>query len=130
PPGLSESVEAAIAICKLQAKLSPSYQPDFAAHALARFVAALGSQANDDVTRDNPLWRSYGLQLKLALADFKADAPNERGGAYVKTACTQIELVLDNLIDVTKNKQAATELFTWVGNNAPKAKDVYSGSMP
>jgi len=121
-----EAVDAAAAICQLQPKLSPSYQPDFVAHQLARFVAHLGAQANQDPTRQKEVWREFAYQLRTALEPWAADVPADRGGSYVKTAAAQIDKVIENLFDNTKNPQAAQELFAWVNANPPKAKSVYN----
>jgi hypothetical protein len=126
----SESVEAAAALMQLQAKSSPSYQPDFTAYQLARFVATLGAQANQDPTRQNEPWRELGYQLRVGLDAWKDEAPAERGGDYVKRAAPQIEKVIENLFDNTKNTQAAQELFNWTGSNLPKAKAVYGPATP
>jgi hypothetical protein len=130
PPTWNESVEAALALCKLQPKLSPSYQADYAVFQMARFIAQLGEAANADVTRENPLWRSYGLQLQVALEGLRTEVPAERGGSYVKSAEAQMQNVLVNLIDNTKNRQAAQELFGWTNGNAPKSTAVYNPPLP
>jgi hypothetical protein len=129
-PTWGEGVEAVLALCKLQSKLSPSYQPDYAAHQIAKFIAALGSQANDDVTRENPNWRSFGWQLRAVTDAWATEAPPERGGNYVKTAKDQINNALENLMDPAKNRQAAQELFNWANANAPKATAVYNPPLP
>ena len=52
------------------------------------------------------------------------------GGAYAKSATAQMNSVLENLIDSSKNKQAAQELFNWVNGHAPKASAVHNPPLP
>jgi hypothetical protein len=120
PPTWMEGVEAAYAICQLNPKLSPSYQADYAVHQVARFVAALGSAAAEDATRERQRWRYFGYHLHTGTE--LLDKSNE----HVRKAIEKMAPVFENLQDNTKNLQSSQELFRWVNATAPKGTAVYN----
>lgn len=127
---LAERKEAAEALCNLQHKRSDTYQPDFVAYQVARFIAVLGSEADRDPTRSAQRWKAFAAQLKDAWDKLSDDLKNTQHAQYVNRMGNRINPVLEYVFDQTRSANAVPELNEYLANNPPKSNDVFGQAPP
>jgi hypothetical protein len=120
-PDMRERIDAAQALCQLRSSHSPSYQADFVAGVLARFLADLGSFYNQDNDHKYLPWRYDADRLNRALAAFGT----QHGTSYVKSVLAAAKPLLEHFDDNAKNPTAVETFANWVSNNQPGSKEVY-----
>lgn len=123
-PIWSERVEAAVALCHLNPKLSPSYQPDYAAYRVANLIAELGNDALNDPRRERERWRWFAAYLKGAIDQLVANTEGMPSAAYVREVATRVQPVLE-MLDSGKGPESARQLRTWLDGRAPTATAIF-----
>ncbi len=132
-PRLDERVEAAVAVGKLQSKLYPGYQPDYAAYLLGHFLLdfgrayqikdAKGEDGKTKVTTERAQpWKVHASRLAEALDAMKADTKD----TYVAKLVDQSARLLAQ-IETGSPASLVGDLENWLANNAPANKTVYKG---
>jgi hypothetical protein len=136
-PSWEERVEAAYALCQVEIRPGTNYRPDYVVQHMGRFVAALGSAANDDASRGQERWKYFATHLRAGSDTLKATADKTPANVlpadvtgYVKRALGQIDSVFNNLYDVDKEPQAAQNLNNWVNGNPAKSQQLYATAAP
>jgi len=127
-PSLRERLDASIALGQLRNDLSPSYQPDYAAEKIGRFLTELGAQANAD--RDNKgvnafSWPMEAQRLQAALTGFvsqKTSAPTTTYLDNLKPKANALLVFFDNF---EKNTDAVKGLNDWLRDNPAPSKEIY-----
>jgi hypothetical protein len=119
-PDVRERIDAAQALCQLRSSHSPSYQADFVAGVLARFLADLGSFYNQG-NEKYLAWQYDSNRLNLALMAFG----KHHGTGYVNSVLAAAKPLLEHFDDVAKNPTAIETFANWVSNNQPSSKEVY-----
>jgi hypothetical protein len=130
PPALDEQVEAAIGVARLKAELTKSYQPDYTAYWLARFLAdfSLRSQNRDRDTREgNSPWKVYGSRLGEALEGLRADTKESKSAAYVADLVAKSVPYLKQVELGTEGVRAPTDITNWGRDKPPASKSIYAG---
>jgi hypothetical protein len=120
---LPEQKEAAVALLYLQSKGTPTYQPDFVAYQVARFIALLGAEASRDPNRMTQRWQAYAAHLRSGGEAFTADT---KGNAYVAKIVDRCGPVLENLYDGSKFTTAVGDLNETLNNSQPKVAAVFA----
>jgi len=120
----AERVEAAVALCQLNPKLSPTYQPDFVAYRLANLIAEMGNEALNDPERKKERWRFHAAQLKGGIDRLVTLTEGTPSSAYVKEVATRVQPVLETL-DTGKGPESARQLRAWIDGKAPAATSVF-----
>ncbi len=116
-PTFRERVEAARALLHLQA--SKNFKPDETAHHIARFIADLAGEYNQQMGGRGEPWVFYGWYLQLEGEQTGALA----NSAYWKKALQFVKPVLDRLQKGGEtNRQAVQELSRWLDANPPPMK--------
>jgi HEAT repeat protein len=126
---LSEREEAAYALCKMQHRACPTYQPDYAAHQVVRLIAVLGAEAGRDDERARERWKYMASHLQEGLELLVADVDKTPNAAYVKKLAEESRRVLENLYDKDKSTGAISTLNEYVNTNPPKSTGVF-GAPP
>ncbi|PWT80419.1 MAG: hypothetical protein C5B58_11680, partial [Acidobacteria bacterium] len=136
-PSWEERVEAAHDLCLIDIRPGTNYQPDFAVQSMARFVAALGSAANDDKSRSQERWKYFASRLRAGSDILKANIDKLQPNVlpkpvtdYVKKALPQIESVSNNLYDAEKEPQAPQNLNNWLNDNRAPTQELYRNAPP
>jgi hypothetical protein len=126
PTDPREQLETALALCKLRAAQSPSYQPDFAAMAIAKFLVEYGSIANNDKERKRYPWQTNAEFLRRELDGF-ANQPGLSSSAsgYIKSMVTAARPLLEYFDDSSKNPTAVQGLSGWLGEHPSPSRSVY-----
>lgn len=107
----SEREAAAVALCHLQCKRSPAYQPAFVVQQIGRFVANLGVEASNDRSRSSQRWQFYAADLKAATDTLAEDLGKATpAAAYLSRLMVRVNPVLDNLYDETRHPSAVADL--------------------
>jgi hypothetical protein len=119
-PDMRERIDAAQALCQLRASHSPSYQADYAAGVLARFLADLGSFCNQQ-NHGYLGWQNEADRMNRALTTFAT----QHGTAYAKSVLAAAKPLLEHFDDANKNPTAVETFANWVSNNQPSSKEVY-----
>jgi hypothetical protein len=125
----SEREEAAVGLCHLQSKQSTTYQPDFVAYQVSRFIAALGAEANRDASRNTQRWQFFAAQLKAGTDALTADLKGNPSAAYLSKLMAGVNPVLENLYDDKKSQTAVGDLNESLNALPPKGTDVYNPPM-
>ncbi len=127
-PSLRERLDASIALGQLRNDLSPSYQPDYAAYQIGKFLAELGAQANAD--RDNKgvnafAWPTEAQRLQAALTGFVSQKTNAAATAYLDKLKPKAIALLVFFDDFTKNVGSVKDLNDWLRDNPQPSKEIY-----
>ncbi len=128
-PNLSEQVEAAIGVCRLQPALLDNYNVDFAAYHVGQFVKELARNYKPDAPI---LWKIYGARLgdsvsemktlAVALTDTRRRQPQGNYVTGVADSCGRLLAIIEkkgpvpgdllsglsNLLQDNKTKRSAT----------------------
>ncbi len=119
-----ERVEAAVALCQLKHKTSPSYQPEFVVSELGRFVAEMAAEASNN--KDAQRWKYFAAELRRAVEELSKDlAAHPSAATYLK----QMGLMGIRVLDYVYTLQGVPEnaqLNQWLNQNKPKAASVYA----
>ena len=125
-PDIRERLDASLALCQLRFSFGPSYQADFAAGAVAKFLVELGKLANDDKDRKYLAWQLQADHLKrgLDLLAQQANLPNATA-AYITALAAAAKPLLEYFDDAAKNPTAVQAFAGWLQDNQPAAKEIY-----
>jgi hypothetical protein len=100
-PSLSERVEAAIAVCRLDPKLAPGYHVDYAVHAVGSVIRDYVIRYNKDLDNNKGKgfpWKYDALRMAAALHVLRTNLANVRIDkevmAYINDLVTKYESVL------------------------------------
>jgi hypothetical protein len=124
PPTWTERVIAAKALCKMDARLSPSYQPDYAAFVLARFLVEMANASREG---DREMWKLFASELKGGVETMVATLPKEGPATtYVQQSLlANMNAVLEHIYDLSKEAGSPATLSRTLENQKPTAKEVY-----
>lgn len=124
---LRERYEATLALAKLSGKNYPLYQPDVSAHAMAKFVVDLATQANADTERKQMAYAFMADSLKKGFRQFAAGSGAAGpADAYIKKLINvETDRVLKYLDDSKVETTATSDLAKYVGENPPPSPGVY-----
>jgi hypothetical protein len=125
-PNLSEQIEAAIAVCQLQPKLSKDYNLDYVAHQVGWFIVEFAGHSNNRLNLSPPnngasiAWKVQAARLALAL-----DKLQEGAASAPKDVATMVGNLVTNAKRVLGPIEAGkpptvTALETWLQGNRPK----------
>ena len=128
-PSLSEQLEAAIGLCQVQPRLTgdrPTYQADYAAAFVGRFVTELADRYNAERGEAGSAfdWKFAAYRLSEALSEMRADAKG-RAKPYV-------EDVVKRSLPIFKNMQDGVQadpvgLGDWLGAHKPQSAELFKG---
>lgn len=126
-PELSEQLEAAIAVCQLNAELTPDYQADYAAalvgHFLVEFIQSCVESRGAQDKREP--WKIHIVRLIQALDALKENSRKTPAAAYVNKFVGKAKPMLEGL---EKNQsQQPADLDAWLSQNPPPNTSVYKG---
>lgn len=127
-PDLRERLDAALAICQLRGDASPSYQPDYIAFHVGKFLIEMGSQANTDKdNKDTPAvnWRYEAHRLKLALDGFVKQKSSGAATGYLSNFMGKADALLKFFDDFATNTDAVKSLSDWLRDNNPPSDSIY-----
>jgi len=126
-PDLSERIDAAVALCQLRTDYSPSYQADFAAHQLAKFLTDVGAEANARrAAAASPLaWGLQAQRMKTALDGFAAQKTTGPITSYLNNFNNKARALLEFFDDANKNTDSVSGMNEWLRGNTPASKQVY-----
>jgi hypothetical protein len=127
-PSLRERLDASIALGQLRNDFSPSYQPDYAAETIGRFLAELGAQANAD--KDNKgvnafAWPTEAQRLQAALTGFVSQKTSVPTKAYLDNLKPKANALLVFFDDFAKNTGAVKDLSDWLRDNPSPSREIY-----
>ncbi|MGE3807320.1 MAG: hypothetical protein AB7K24_21865 [Gemmataceae bacterium] len=127
PPDLREQIEAAIAVCQLDPKTAPGYNPDYTAQHLAAFTLEFCNRFNEDRSRTGGktlAWAVEAARIDVALSDLKKNAPDNAYVAEVANRCK------DLLREVESEKPplpaSLNSVRAMVAEKPPKSKLVFT----
>jgi hypothetical protein len=125
PADLTEQIEAAVAVCQLEAKELTIYQPDYAAAQIGWFLIDFLQRGLDEREKKQEPWRYHARHLSAALDEFKNNSRNTDGSTYVNNFVGRAQ----PLVDQFERGQTPTpaDLRTWLTQNPPKATSLYRG---
>jgi hypothetical protein len=126
-PTISEQVEAAIGLCKLQSRNYGDYQLEYAAHELGQFLVEYGEMYENDRASKNPnpqVLKDDSLRLAKALDILKDDSK-----ASKKSIQEMIRLGRGMLTNIAAGAQAVElrPLRQLLQQNPPSETSVYRG---
>jgi hypothetical protein len=124
-PSLSEQVEAAIALCQLNAELVPDYQPDYVVTQLGRFLVEFTQRCLEEREQKREPWRVDVLRMQQALEDLKFGARRTPYSDYVNKFVAQAKPILETL--EKSGTPRAADMDAWLNQNPPKGTSVYKG---
>jgi hypothetical protein len=123
---LDEQIEAAIGVARMQARLLPTYQPDYAAYNLGEFAAEFVRRAGLEPPQFP--WKYYAARFSDALETMRDDLkdfPDKKAAAYVGQLVSK---TLPVLKEVEANGKAdASDLKVWLSTNPPPNTTLYKG---
>ncbi|HQR05885.1 MAG TPA: hypothetical protein PLN21_03630 [Gemmatales bacterium] len=123
-----ERLDATIALCQLRTDFSPSYQPDYSAYQIGKFLTDLGAKANADLDNKGATafaWPLEAQRLYVAIAGFAAQKTIQPVATYLQSFKGKADALLVFLDDFTKNTDAVKNLADWLQNNQPPNKEVF-----
>jgi hypothetical protein len=123
---LDEQLEAGIGVARMQARLLPAYQPDYAAYNLGQFAAEFVRRAGLEPPQFP--WKFYAARFSDALEimrDDLKDFPDKNAAAYVGQLVSKSLPVLKEV--ETNGKGDASDLKVWLGTNLPSNTTLYKG---
>jgi hypothetical protein len=127
-PSPRERLDATIALCQLRTDYSPSYQPDYSAFQIGKFLTDLGAQANTDMDNKGAMafgWQLEAQRLNTAIIGFASQKTTGPTTAYLDNFKTKALALLVFFDDFTKNTDAVKNMADWVRNNPPPNKEVF-----
>jgi hypothetical protein len=126
PPDIAEQVEAAVALCQLEAEPMPDYQADYAVTHLGRFLVEYSQRVLEDrgeKFRKEP-WNLHTARLLQALDDLRNNTRRIlQVGPYVGKFVDQARPLLERL--EKPGDPRATALDIWLNQNPPPNKTIY-----
>jgi hypothetical protein len=123
---LDEQLEAGIGVARMQARLLPAYQPDYAAYNLGQFAAEFVRRAGLEPPQFP--WKFYAARFSDALETMRDDLkdfPDKNAAAYVGQLVIKSLPVLKEV--ETNGKGDASDLKVWLGTNPPPNTTLYKG---
>ena len=125
-PNPRERLDAAVALCQLRNDLSPSYQPDYSAQQIGRFLTDLGSKANADKDRGiTQGWAMDAQRLRAAIDVFASQKTTTPVGTYLTNFKKEVYGMLEFFDDFTKNAGAVAGLNAWLQANPSPVDQIY-----
>jgi hypothetical protein len=134
-PSLAERVEAAIGVLRLNPRLSPGYNADYAVHGVGALIRDYVSSYNKDF-RDNKaksfVWKYDALRLAAALQVLRGNLSAVRNPAAAKFVTDLILKYESCLRTIEDARQVVADsdkdsLEQLIDNNQPAATSVYEG---
>lgn len=122
-PSFSEQLEAAIGLCKMQAKNYKEYQADYAAQHLGYFLSDFMTRYNDDRTKTlrSEAWKIQAVRLQQALDELGSESKD----AYIATLITKAKPLLAKIEgDMVPQ---ANVVGDWVKGKPSKSTTLYKG---
>ncbi len=138
PPetSLSEQVNAAVGVCRLQSRLVEQYNADYAAYHLGRFIQEFCSRSTredqpaDEKTKiRNEPWKVDAAKMVAGLTALKEDLagpPANAANPYVSKLIDQALPLLNSMAN-GEGQLDVPRLAAWLDQNPPKNNAVYQG---
>ncbi len=124
PPSLTEQVEAAAGLCRMQLKNVDKYQPEVAAYAIGRVVVDFATQYDKDRSSQPALeYKYYAFLLDGALTELQTQTGSKI--RFVNDMITKARPVLKAIL--TDGAPAQLPLKEWLDNNSWEGKELFKG---
>ena len=128
-PRLDERVDAALGVMNLNSSFTKSYQPDYAAHIVGRFLVDFAEQQRPDNRKgrlEKEPWKVWAAKWEDAIEVMAIDAKNVKPATAYVAEVHRLSTPILKAIE-TSNPTPHDQLSAWLGKNAPKSTTIYSG---
>lgn len=119
---LDEQVEAAVGLARMQTRLAPDYQPDYAVHHLSGFVVRLAERYQKDSKDTVEPWRIHAARLSEALEAMRQDSAKVKDKDMVRYVEEAVKRAAPILVAIEQNRTPnPSNLNSWLISTPSKS---------